>query len=285
MTLRLLAGLVSAARFAPMICGLVVVAACSNQPRTPEVSRAPPRIAYSVSGQGAPDSPTVVLQSGLGDDRTVWRPLIARISKRVTVFSYDRPGYGASPARDTERDACSIAREQRELLAAAGVKPPYILVGHSLGGLYQFVYAKLYPAEVAGVVLLDPTHPQHWQQLQAQTPLMANFINGMRATQFSRTMRREFDAQSVCLDSLDLKRPLTLPARLLTRSEFSMLERGRFQQVVTQLATDWARLTGAPVERVNGSGHYLQKDRPDEVAGAIIQLASGKKGNDGNDGK
>jgi pimeloyl-ACP methyl ester carboxylesterase len=248
---------------------LLLAAACASAPQTRHASVAQQRIAYQVTGHGAP---VVVLQSGLGDGSAVWRQVSARLEPHATVFSYDRPGYGSSPASNAERDPCTIAREQRALLAAAGLKPPYVLVGHSLGGLYQFAYAKLFPEEVAGLVLLDATHPQHWQRLQAEAPVTASVIRGLRATAFSRVMRREFDAQSACLDALDLKQPLAVPARLLVRSQFDLMEQGKFKQVVTQLSADWALLTGTRVERVAGAGHYLQNDRPAVVADAIIAL-------------
>jgi pimeloyl-ACP methyl ester carboxylesterase len=273
MTSHLLACVGSAVRFALAACGLIIIAACSSAPRTRDAAPAQQRIAYQVTGRGAP---VVVLQSGLGDGSAPWRQVSARLQAHATVFSYDRPGYGASPSSSAERDPCSIAREQRALLASAGQKPPYILVGHSLGGLYQFAYAKLYPDEVAGLVLLDPTHPRHWEQLQARDPLIANLIKGARATQFTPVMRREFDAQSACLDTLDLNQPLALPVRLLTRGEYDLMERGKFKEIVTQLSADWARLTGARVEIVAGSGHYLQKDRPHAVADAIVQLSAAR---------
>lgn len=63
-----------------------------------------------------------------------------------------------------------------ELLSTVGAQPPYLLVGHSLGGQYQYAYALLFPQDVAGMLLLDPTHPDHWTSLQREAPLTAATI-------------------------------------------------------------------------------------------------------------
>src|SRR5450830_2149469 len=108
-------------------------------------------IAYRLAGHG---KQPVVFQSGLGEGKDVWAGVLPEAEKHYTVLAYDRPGYGASPKTSAPRDPCTVAEQQHQLLAKLGLKPPYVLVGNSLGGLYQYVYAKLYPQEVAGVVLL-----------------------------------------------------------------------------------------------------------------------------------
>jgi glucans biosynthesis protein C len=110
------------------------------------------------SGQG---TPAVVFQSGLGDGPDVWRTVLPRVQAVTTAVALQRPGYGGSALPPGSRDACTIAAEQRAALQTAGIAPPYVLVGHSLGGLYQYVYARLYPHDVAALVLVDPTHPEH----------------------------------------------------------------------------------------------------------------------------
>lgn len=227
------------------------------------------KIAYSQIGNG---SPTVVFQAGLGDDKTVWKAVIHMLGPTVSIFTYDRPGYGESPATSVARDPCSIAREQRLLLENVGIKPPYILVGHSLGGLYEYVYAHLYPEDVAGIVLLDPTHPDHLRRMQEEVPATASVLKATSKL-FGTTMRHEFDAQAQCLDMAVKDTPLQAPSQLLIRSEFQLVEKGKFEAVIHSLAEDWQKLTGANrVEVVPKSGHYIQKDRPDAVIKAIRTL-------------
>lgn len=229
-------------------------------------------MSYSLSGVG---HPVVVLQSGLGDSRSPWSAVVAKLAPSHAVFTYDRPGYGESSATIDARDACTVATELRSLLKAARVDPPYLLVGHSLGALYQYAFAKLYPSEVAGLVLLDPTHPNHWQRMQRDVPAIATVIGGMRATVFTSAMRREFDDQEKCLERLSSLPPINKPARILTRTRFELVERGAFEAMVHSLEPDWISLVGAAqLERVEGSGHYIQRDQPARVVTAIEAVAA-----------
>ena len=227
-------------------------------------------VAYVRVGTG---SPVVALQAGHQDGKKTWANVVPQLSKISTVISADRPGHGGNRATDAPRDPCTIATEQHSMLVAAGVQPPYILVGHSLGGLYQYVYAKMYPNDVAGLVLLDPTHPQHWEALQRNFPLGSNLIKAMRVTVFSNTDRKEFDAQTQCLNSLNMSQPLNIPTKLLFSGRFRSEERGDYENMLKPLREDWQRLVGSKqVQTVWDSGHYIQKDSPEEVVEAVHNL-------------
>lgn len=104
-------------------------------------------------------SPTVILESGLGDTYVSWRKVQPQIAQFSRVCSYDRAGLGYSESSSRPRTSRVMAEELHSLLQAAGVTPPYILVGHSLGGFNVRVYASLYRNEVEGVVLVDSSHP------------------------------------------------------------------------------------------------------------------------------
>ncbi len=103
-------------------------------------------------------SPTVVFDSGLGFHSLDWHEIQEEISKITRTCSYDRPGYGWSEEAGQSRTSLDIVWELHELLGKAGEKPPYILVGHAFGGLNMRLFATLFPAEVEGLVLLDPSH-------------------------------------------------------------------------------------------------------------------------------
>lgn len=102
------------------------------------------------------DGPTVIFEAGLADDMHAWDDIYSRIEKFSGVFAYNRAGFSGSESINKRRDAQTINIELRELLAAVGISPPYILVGHSVGGAYMELYAKTYPEEVAGLILIDP---------------------------------------------------------------------------------------------------------------------------------
>jgi pimeloyl-ACP methyl ester carboxylesterase len=151
-----------------------------------------------------------------------------------------------------------------------------VLVGHSPGGLYQFAWARQAPGEVAGLVLLDPTHPRHWATLQHEVPALAATVKLARMTAFSTAMRREFDDQALCNAELEAAHHAPgMPVRLLVRERFTGLESGAFERAVHGLEEDRARrLGGAAVTRVPGAGHYLQRDRPQAVAAAIAEVVA-----------
>lgn len=231
-------------------------------------------IAYTLTGHG---KLPVVFQSGLGDGKEVWADVLPEVAKRHAVLAYDRPGYGGSPKTEAPRDPCTVADQQHQLLAQTGLKPPYVLVGHSLGGLYQYVYAKLYPQDVAGLVLLDPTHPDYWRRMQADAPASAMAQKAMRKMMFSSTATAEFDAQAQCLQRIDMQKPLRVPTMLLVRGKFGIDEMGSFETVVRAQEIDWLRLSGAPVvERITGAGHYIQQDNPVIVNEAIKMVVKQK---------
>jgi pimeloyl-ACP methyl ester carboxylesterase len=107
-------------------------------------------------------SPTVLFEAALGASAISWCRVQPEIAKLTRTFAYDRTGMGFSEAGPLPRTAERIAEELHALLSAARVPGPYILVGHSYGGMVARLYAHQHPQEVEGMVLLDPAHPQEW---------------------------------------------------------------------------------------------------------------------------
>lgn len=120
-----------------------------------------------ISGHG---SPAVVFEAGgagaTGGPLEAWEWVQPGVSKFTTTVSYDRAGIGWSVPGPKPRDARQIARELHTALANAGIAPPYILVGHSFGGPLLRVFAGMYPGEIYGMVLADPTQEEfiYWNQ-------------------------------------------------------------------------------------------------------------------------
>ena len=105
-------------------------------------------------------SPTVVLDAGSGGFSAHWVRVQREVSGTTGVCSYDRAGMGWSEMGPEPRDAKQISIELHTLLKGASIEGPYVLVGHSFGGLYVRTYAARYPDEVAGVVLVDSSSPK-----------------------------------------------------------------------------------------------------------------------------
>src|SRR5215217_6402640 len=113
-------------------------------------------------GQG---TPTVVLEAGLGDFSAQWVRVQREVSDTTRVCAYDRAGMGWSEMGPEPRDAKQITSELHTLLEGANIEDPYVLVGHSFGGMYMQTYAARYPDEVAGVALVDSsTDPDQFSQ-------------------------------------------------------------------------------------------------------------------------
>ena len=113
--------------------------------------------------------PTIVLDSGLVGSVLDWRRVLLLLGQFAHVCAYDRGGYGWSDTSPRPRTLDGITADLHALLERSGATPPYVLVGHSLGGLNMWAYANRYPAEVAGLVLLDAADPQQsfpfrWQE-------------------------------------------------------------------------------------------------------------------------
>jgi pimeloyl-ACP methyl ester carboxylesterase len=114
------------------------------------------RLHINCMGNG---SPTVVIAAGLGDWSTGWGYVQPEVAKTTRVCTYDRAGLGWSEPGPLPRDASHFAKELHTLLQNAKIPGPYVMVGHSLGGLPVRVFTHDYPTEVAGVVLVDSMFP------------------------------------------------------------------------------------------------------------------------------
>ena len=109
--------------------------------------------------------PTVILEAALPGASANWGWVQPEIARTTRVCVYDRAGMGWSDTGPKPRDARQIANELHTLLQNARIQGPYVLVGHSFGGLYARVYTAQYPDEVAGLVLVDSSHPDQWTRL------------------------------------------------------------------------------------------------------------------------
>jgi pimeloyl-ACP methyl ester carboxylesterase len=222
---------------------------------------------------------TVILESGLGDTLEVWKtvqPLIAVGCART--LAYNRAGYLGSDNSNAPRDSESIVAELRSELKRQNIKPPYVLVGHSLGGLYMQYFARNYPQEVAGLVLVDSTH---WEQRldmgsnQANTP----YNSRTAVTLFMPwIMRREIT------DSVDAGKQVhaspvaqSVPTIVLSSTRGPPGETPPARALAARLQDEIAAdFPSADHVRVNDSGHYIQRDHPEAVVEAARKLAGCK---------
>jgi pimeloyl-ACP methyl ester carboxylesterase len=124
---------------------------------------------------------TIVLISGAGDFSFDWGLVQSGVSRFARVCSYDRAGLAWSDSGPTPRTMRQDAYELHTLLKAARIKAPYVLVGHSIGGLIARVYAGQYPDEVVGMVLVDSTHEDTTLMYQGKLVRVRDGAKGIAA--------------------------------------------------------------------------------------------------------
>jgi pimeloyl-ACP methyl ester carboxylesterase len=125
------------------------------------------RLNLHCTGSG---SPTVVFDSSQTAETSEWSLVQHVVSRKTRACSYDRAGVGFSDAGNRPASSANIADDLRRLLVAASIGPPYVLVGHSYGGMNIKMYAYLYPSEVAGMVFVDPSHEDQRARYRGLNP-------------------------------------------------------------------------------------------------------------------
>lgn len=128
------------------------------------------------SGRG---SPTVLLESGFGAGASAWGLVQPQFARSTRVCSYDRAGYGFSPAGPRPRDGAAIARDLDQALRSARERGPFVVVGHSAGGLYARLFAARRPRETVGLVLVDTSVPFQ-NRSAAEAALQHGALEGVR---------------------------------------------------------------------------------------------------------
>lgn len=214
------------------------------------------------------DTIPVVFENGLGGRMEWWKDIFPEISKDSTVFAYNRPGYGKSDPVSTPRDGTHIVDELRVLLRSKNLNPPYILVGHSLGGLYMQLFARRYPEEVAALVLVDSTHPR---QLDGEGALekQSFLVQGMLGVLVTGTAKEELDLlpqtgeQVLSLPALSAK-----PVFVLSASK-PLEEKSKIADDANEKRKDIARLYPGSKQIWVDSGHGIPLEKPEAVISAI----------------
>jgi pimeloyl-ACP methyl ester carboxylesterase len=137
-------------------------------------------------------SPSVVLDAGLDDGHVIWKRIEPVLARKTRTCSYDRSGVGESdvrPGEPTSVPAEQVVDELHELLVEAEVGAPYVLVGHSIGGLNARLYAARHPDDVAGILFVDPTSPNYFQDGMTAPEALGAAISYRTAFSTARSVR------------------------------------------------------------------------------------------------
>jgi len=236
-----------------------------------------------IEGSGAH---TVIFESGLGDTLGIWSKVQPQVSAGCArTVSYNRAGYPGSDPAETSRDAAHVVAELRRALRRRNVLPPYVLVGHSLGGLYMQYFARNYPREVAGLVLVDSSY---WNQRLPLVPTVpalraADPMGDPPPADSSREvvlfmpwiMRLEIMGSADAGAEVHAS-PVAaaVPTIVLSSTRRLRGQTAAAEVREARLQDDLAReFPGSEHLRVPASGHYIQRDRPDVVIAAVRKLA------------
>jgi pimeloyl-ACP methyl ester carboxylesterase len=239
-------------------------------------------------------SPTVVLDSGLGDDYSVWSHVQPEVANLTRVCSYTRAGLGdgrnASDPGPLPRTSAQMVSELHTLLANSCVPAPYVLAGHSLGGRNVRLYAAGYPDEVAGLVLVDATPEDYFERLQALLPADTWDAYNADLQAFYRaqptSVQNEWISFPEGAAELRASGPLPpVPLIVLTETRPQPNLDGEAQMKDLAL---WLELQSALVRLVpdgqqilaTQSGHYIQLDQPNLVIDAIDTVVEKVRGDE-----
>jgi len=273
------------------------------------------------TGEG---SPAVILEAGGGNPWLSWYKVQPQAAQFTRVYSYDRAGLGWSDPSPKPRTIKVIAEELRTLLYNAEIAGPFVLVGHSLGGMDVRMFANQYPSEVVGMVLVDSSHPDQDDRFPPEAKKLAAatkyVIRAMQMTlpiglprflasrsvpkqvqlefcavfcrpQFIAAVRAEAAAQDEnsaqvrALGSLG-----NMPLIVLSHDPEKVHFPGNLTEPVNR---EWGKMqeelaqlsSNGPHLVVKGSGHDIQIDKPEAVVNAIRKVVSQAKAADSLPGK
>lgn len=248
------------------------------------------KLQYASYGKG---SPTVIIDSGLGDspvDSGSWPPIINEVAKTTRVVVYNRAGQGESePAKVFPRTSKDVAKDLHTLLTNAKITGPYILVGQSIGGMHLRVFAKEYPQDIAGMILVSSTHPDQFAQWLAALPPQSadepeSITNARRflAEQMTSAANNpeRLDAKTSCEQARAVKTLGNTPLIVLTHSpkwrmvpdlDDDLLK--KLEDISQKLQVDLTKLSTQSKQVIaEKAGHHLHAEDPQLVIDAIREM-------------
>jgi pimeloyl-ACP methyl ester carboxylesterase len=236
-----------------------------------------------IQGHGTPA--VVFISGGFGAALEAWSKVQPKVGQFTRTVTYDRGGTWKSEPAPLPRDSAHIAAELHTVLRNAGIKTPFVLVGQSLGGIHVRVFAHLYPDDVTGIVLIDPTaedftariqaeEPVVWQRMQTEKPEMERDVSW---TEGMRSEYRELDSN---LEQARNAWPLpVVPVTLLTAMRADSVAGVRLAAIELELHK--AFLEHVPWAKhivTNKSGHDIHMEEPDLVVAAIREVVEASRG-------
>jgi pimeloyl-ACP methyl ester carboxylesterase len=267
-----------------LIAAVLGFGACAAQADTPaspaRLVVGPYQVQVAQEGSGRY---TVIFESGFGTDLNAWRKVAPEVAKFAHTVAYSRAGYGASDARPEPRTILQSSQELDQLVAAAKLTPPFILVGHSYGGLLVRAFAARHPGSVAGMVLVDPADERFNPALRKLDAQRAEADDRQFAAIVPAKFQPELNQLQPVLDSGVLPLPVAgklpdVPVVVLTsvqqaeKPEF-FLETPQAVALKRALHADFLRQFSEGAQVVTSkSGHNIQREEPELVVAAVHKV-------------
>lgn len=253
---------------------LFSLAGCAGLDGASEVDVGGVQTGYALAGHGRP---AVVFEAGLGDGKESFSSVFTELKSDTTVFAYDRPGYGGGGRFASDEDGVrtgeEVARHLHDVLATAGVEPPYLLVGHSIGGLYVLGFARLYPGEVAGIVLVDGRPAGFTAACEASRSGLCTPPAGLTAL-FPPHQKAEY--RGVAESEAFAARPGQLgdiPVTVISAGQAPELSASRFQAIWEGMQADYAdKAQNGRYVLAGRNGHYVHQENATLVVDEIRRL-------------
>ncbi|GAB4209748.1 MAG: alpha/beta hydrolase [Roseiflexaceae bacterium] len=230
-------------------------------------------IEYITVGNG---HPAIVLINGSGGPVEGWYKVFGPLAQQGTVLAYNRPGVGGSARPLVAQTGDVLVASLRGLLGQAGLEPPYVLVGHSFGGLIANLFARTFPAEVAGVVLLDATAPEDVAAMAAHQNAAQRLLKRTLDRLFGRDPLAESEHAAQTVAQIRQAGPFPAvplvvvtggkPAMSWATPAAALAARATHQRELVALSPHGRQIIAAR------SGHFPQFSEPELVVEAVRQI-------------
>ncbi|WP_049630673.1 alpha/beta fold hydrolase [Cellvibrio sp. pealriver] len=224
---------------------------------------------------------TLVFENGSRNCIQRWETLFKQLPDNVNIFAYNRPGYCKSSSAKSMRTSDNIVNELRHTLQQQEVKPPYILIGHSLGGLYMQHFARQYPNEVKGLVLVDAVYPgllKKPEEFPWYAKLgMTTFMSGDMKEELylAHTSGATIDSLPA-IDHMPIVRLFNYPKRAIEDGTAVSVDMGMVNKDETLIEKIKAMYPRAKTV-VADSSHQMQETSPELVVQAIQDVMQAKE--------
>lgn len=229
------------------------------------------RIHMIAAGTGGP---TIVLEAGFGSTSRTWGGLQLALASSYRVIAYDRAGLGASDPSPRPRTARIIAQELREALRSVGASPPFLLIGHSAGGLHVRVFASMFPRETMGLVLVDPTPDGFEARARRELPGVFAHFDSIENAGTASASAGERGEDAGWAESLNDARRSNggYPGRVIVLSA-SRPELFGLGAIWTDQHRRWsAAASNREYVLLSGAGHNIHRERPEVVIAAVRRI-------------